>query len=159
MIDFITTFFKSNGLPSNRRRLSASTGGKLFPANRPQSVKRGNVIRAVRDAISPLASVTSRRLEASGGDPLMTVQVNELLQLSLDFNLGGGAKQLLFGAYFHFNSGDGVAQSIEHLLTKFLNDTVGDTGADLGGIVFGDVSSGGEPEFGVCPSCARASTN
>ncbi|EJK58713.1 hypothetical protein THAOC_21137, partial [Thalassiosira oceanica] len=143
MIDFITTFFNSNGLQSTRRRLSASTGGKLFPADRSQSVKRGNVVRAVRDVMSPLASITSRRLEASVVDPLLTVQVNELLQLSFDFNFGGGTKLLLFGAYFHFNSGDGAAESIEHLLTTFLNDIVGDTGAGLGGFVFGDELSEG----------------
>ena len=64
-------------------------------------------MRAVRQ---PDLSSHVRVLEASE-EPLMSLELNDLISLSFDFNFGEGGKDLLLGVKFHYDSGDELTSS------------------------------------------------
>lgn len=110
LLTFIREFFTDN-----------NSGGRRLRRNTPQSVSRGRVIQAVRGR-DP--EITQRALQ--GEAPAFSLAVNELLTISMDYNFGDGAKELLFGLAFGFQSDDSGKGTIQDLLESFLGDTVGD---------------------------------
>ena len=68
---------------------------------------RGALMRAVRQ--SNLQS-NFRVLEAID-EPLIVIELNEMTNLTFDFNFGDGQKDLLFGVQFHYYAGDSLSDS------------------------------------------------
>lgn len=52
----------------------------------------------------------SRELQTNN-DPLMRLELNDLISVTFDFNFGDGSKELLFGVQFHYDSDDSIADS------------------------------------------------
>lgn len=133
LIDFIGNFFTDDGgegggaATSGRRRLNDNP---FVSTRRSQSVKRGSIMRAVKNSLAP--QDFRRRLQVES-EPLLTLEVNNLLSLTFDFDFGGESKSLLFGALFSFDSGNGAEDDIKIMLQSFLNETIGDTNAVEGG--------------------------
>lgn len=85
-------------------------------------------MRVVRQQSLP---TPDRALQAID-EPLLAVELNELMSLSFDFNFGDGQKDLLFGVRFHYDSGDSLSDSVKDLLETFMSETLGDPSLDLG---------------------------
>ena len=64
----------------------------------------------MRAARQPDLSTHVRVLQASE-EPLMRLELNDLISLSFDFNFGDGKKNLLLGVEFHYDSGDSLTNS------------------------------------------------
>jgi hypothetical protein len=74
-------------------------------------VLRGGLIQKVRSLSSPTDDKSLTRALQTAEDPLLSLQLNELISISFDFNFGGGQKDLLLGLQFHFDSGETVSDS------------------------------------------------
>ena len=125
----------------NRRRLKR---GAVPHKHKSEAMKRGSVMRAVRNIVSPREVRQRRRLEEEEEEaPLISIPLlDDLLTLTFDFNFGGEKKQLLFGVEFSFDSDDVAGGSIEELFKTFLNETVGNNAEDdLGGFSFADAAT------------------
>ena len=90
--------------------VSTDTGGrrlKSYNHERTPSMMRGALMRAARhhDIESHI------RFLQSTEEPLLAVELNELISLTFDFNFGEGSKDLLFGVQFHYDSGDSLSDS------------------------------------------------
>ena len=52
-----------------------------------------------------------RALQQTSEDPLLLVELNELISISFDFNFGDGQKDLLLGVHFHYKTDDSISNS------------------------------------------------
>lgn len=161
LLKFIGNFFTDNSnspgnFPnttgtSSRRRLITNTHnrhrlkGGASPIRKSEAMKRGGVMRAVRNKMAPHDTHKGRHLQEDEEEekPLFALPLLDgMLTLTFDFNFGGGQKQLMFGVEFSFDSDDAAAGSIEELLKTFLDETVGnDANDDLGGFSFSDAAT------------------
>jgi len=143
LLDFIGNFFTDDTPTSDSRLLTTSTDkpnrrrlkrGAVPHMHKSEAMRRGNIMRAVRNAASP-PDVRQRKLnQISFLDGLVT--------LSFNFNFGGGEKVLSLGVQFDFDSDDTVKGSVEELLRTFLSETVGNNAQDdLGGFPFADAAT------------------
>ena len=142
LLDFIGNFF-TDDTTSGSRLLTTSTDkpnrrrlkrGAVPHMHKSEAMRRGNIMRAVRNAASP-QDVRQRKLnQISFLDGLVT--------LSFNFNFGGGEKVISLGVQFDFDSDDTVKGSVEELLRTFLTETVGNNAQDdLGGFPFADAAT------------------
>ena len=100
LMDAIKEYLLEDQAGNDRRRLSSS-----YDQTRDDSYTQRSmgVMREVRRTFQEYASPVQynhRRLLDNGGDPLLSLTVNDLLRLSFDVNFGGGAKVLLFSIDF-----------------------------------------------------------
>jgi hypothetical protein len=108
LMNFIHKFLLSSGDGETAgRRLKSST-------ERSQVTKRGSVMRAVRNSMLPLVESPnpSRRLQTTQDEPLFELELNDLLSIYLDFNIGDGQKTLMLGLNFHFFSDESAVDDI-----------------------------------------------
>jgi hypothetical protein len=68
-------------------------------------------MRKVRNLSSPKDDKSLTRALQTAEDPLLSLELNELISISFDFDFGGDQKDLLLGLQFHFDSGDSVSNS------------------------------------------------
>ena len=54
----------------------------------------------------------SRRLQTTQDEPLFELELNDLLSIYLDFNIGDGQKTLMLGLNFHFFSDESAVDDI-----------------------------------------------
>lgn len=64
----------------------------------------------MRAARQPNLQSHFRSLQADQA-PLFTVELNELITITFDFNFGDGAKDLLLGLQFHYDGDDDLTNS------------------------------------------------
>jgi hypothetical protein len=101
---FIKDFFIEEEDTSRRRRLI----GPTLPKSMSPALKRGRLMRTVRNAQSSHALVSShRRLQES--EPFFRFEINDFASLTFDFNFGDGEKNLLLGFALDFDSGDSAS--------------------------------------------------
>lgn len=89
LLDFIDAFFNSNAddasvdTGTERRKLSASP----THARGKEIVKRGRVMRAVKNAMNTPSTSTMRRLDENCEDnsPLLSFEVTDFLTINFDF--------------------------------------------------------------------------
>ena len=88
---------------------SGSSGRRLKEIHRERSQvqMRGALMQAARQ---PNLSSHVRVLQTNE-EPLMRLELNDLISLSFDFNFGDGSKDLLFGIQFHYDGGDSLTNS------------------------------------------------
>ena len=97
---FITFFNDVYSVKGNRRSLKGSNVES--PA-----MMRGALMRAARQ---PDMKSSFRALEVID-EPLIVIKLNEMTNLTFDYNFGDGQKDLLFGVQFHYYAGDSLADS------------------------------------------------
>lgn len=138
LLNFIGNLFTDNSNSPENRRLK----GGAVPYHKSEAMKRGGVMRAVRNAAAPRDLRRGRRLQEEE-EPLFALPLlGDLLTLTFDFNFGDGQKSLLFGVDFSFDSDDTAGGSIEDLFKSFLSETVGsNANDDLGGFSFSDAAA------------------
>ena len=106
-LSFISDFFSGAGTTA-RRKLEGG-GRESNHLERSQVVKRGSVMRAVRETMQPFVH-SSRRLATS---TLFELPVNDMLSLTFDYNFGDTEKIVMLGAHFDFKSGDTAVNAIK----------------------------------------------
>lgn len=107
LLSFIGDFFSDSSTTADRRKLE----GTSKHLERSQVVARGSVMQAVRETIQPFAHSSHRMLTASAA--LFELPVNDILNVTFDFNLEGTSKMVKLGCRFNFESGDTAAVAIK----------------------------------------------
>ena len=87
-----------------RRRLKSSC--KDSPA-----MMRGALVRAARRHNLHSYDSHDRALQITSDDPLMELELNEMISISFDFNFGDAQKDLLVGVQFNYDSDDSITNS------------------------------------------------
>lgn len=111
---FITFVGDLFSVGTSRRRLKSSDEDS-------HGMKRGALMRAARQ---PDLQSQVRALQSN--DPLMRLELNDLITLTFDFNFGDGEQDLYFGVIFQYNGDESLANSTKTLLQKFMSETLGD---------------------------------
>lgn len=106
-LSFISDFFSGAGTTARRKLERGSRESNHL--ERSQVVKRGSVMRAVRETMQPFVH-SSRRLATS---TLFELPVNDMLSLTFDYNFGDTEKIVMLGAHFDFESGDTAVNAIK----------------------------------------------